>query len=63
MFEQELEMEKKEGSAFGPVLIILLLVGLFVGGIGFVIFQGKQTPKPAEASAIVEAKLKSAGPV
>jgi hypothetical protein len=63
MFEQELEMEKKEGPAFGPVLIILLLVGLFVGGIGFVIFQGKQAPKPAEASAIVEAKLNSAGPV
>ncbi len=63
MFEQEIEMEKKEGSAFGPVLIILLLVGLFVGGIGFVIFQGEQTPKPAEASAIVETKLKSAGPV
>jgi hypothetical protein len=63
MFEQELEMEKKEGSAFGPVLIILLLIGLFVGGIGFVIFQGKQTPKSAEASAIVETKLKSAGPV
>ena len=34
MFEQEIEMEKKEGSAFGPVLIILVLVGLFVGSLG-----------------------------
>ena len=63
MFEQELEMEKKEGSAFGPVLIILLLVGLFVGGIGVVVFQSKQTLKPEQATAAVEAKLKSAAPV
>ena len=57
MFEQEIELEKKEGSAFGPVLIILLLVGLFVGGIGVVIFQSKQTLKPEEATAAIETKL------
>jgi hypothetical protein len=63
MFEQEIEMEKKEGSSFGPVLIIFLLVGLFVGGIGVVIFQGNQTLKPEEASAPIAAKLKAAEPV
>src|ERR1700681_2499885 len=63
MFEQEIEMEKKEGSSFGPVLIIFLLVGLFVGGIGVVIFQSNQTLKPEEASAPIAAKLKPSEPV
>ena len=63
MFEQEIEMEKNEGSSFGPVLIILLLVGLFVGGIGVVVFQSKLTVKPAEATAAIESKLKAAAPV
>jgi hypothetical protein len=43
MFEQEIEMEKKEGAAFGPILIILVLVGLFVGSLGVVIFQSKRS--------------------
>jgi hypothetical protein len=63
MFEQEIEMEKKEGSSFGPVLIILLLIGLFVGGLGIVIFQSKLTVKPEQATAAIETKLKSTPPV
>ena len=62
MFEQEIEMEKKEGSSFGPVLIIFLLVGLFVGGIGVVIFQSKQTVKPEEATAAIQNRLKALRP-
>lgn len=57
MFEQEIEMEKREGSSFGPILIIFLLVGLFVGGFGVVIFQSKQVLKPEEASAPIQTKL------
>jgi len=63
MFEQAIELEKKEGSWFAPVLIILMLVGLFIGGFGIVIFQSKRTLKPEEATAAVEAKLKSSAPV
>lgn len=63
MFEQEIEMEKKEGSSFGPVLIIFLLVGLFVGGFGVVIFQSKQTVKLGEATAAIETRLKVTAPV
>jgi hypothetical protein len=63
MFEQEIEMEKKEGSGFGPVLVILLLVGLFVGSIGVVIFQSKLTVRPQEATAAIETKLKADAPV
>jgi hypothetical protein len=63
MFEEELEMEKKEGSTFGPVLIILFMVALFVGGIGVVVFQSKETLKPEQATAAVEGKLKTMAPV
>jgi hypothetical protein len=63
MFEQEIEMEKKEGSAFGPVLIILVLVGLFVGSLGVVIFQSKQTLKPEEATAAVDKRLTASAPI
>ncbi len=63
MFEHEIEMEKKEGSAFGPVIIILLLVGLFVGGIGVVVYQSRESLKPEQATAAIEAKLNSAPPV
>lgn len=63
MFEEEIELEKKEGSAFGPVIIILLLVGLFVGGIGVVVYQSKESLKPEQATAAIEAKLNSAAPV
>ena len=63
MFEQEIEMEAKEGSSFGPILIILLLVGLFVGSLGIVIFQSKKTLKAEEASAVISTRLKADAPV
>jgi hypothetical protein len=63
MFEEEIELEKKEGNAFGPVLIILLLVALFVGGIGVVVYQSKESLKPEQATAAIESKLNSTGPV
>ena len=56
MFEQEVEMEKKEGSSFGPIFIVLLLVGLFVGGLGVVFYQGTIAIKPEEATQVA-AKL------
>lgn len=63
MFEQEVELESKEGSSFGPILIILLLVALFVGGIGVVIFQSKQTIKPEEATAVIDTRVKASAPI
>src|SRR6185369_8730996 len=62
MFESELEMEKKQGGGFGPLLIILLLVGLVVGGLGYVVWQGKQTLKPEEAAQVITATLAEKGP-
>jgi len=62
MFEQELELEKKEGSSFGPLIIILLLVAMLVGGIAWVVYQTRKTLKPAEASAVISTILANQGP-
>lgn len=63
MFEQAIEIENKEGSRFGPFLIIVVLVGLFIGGFAVVIFQSRPTLKPEEATAAVESRLIASGPV
>lgn len=63
MFEQEVEMEKREGSWFAPVLTIVILLGLFIGGLVVVITQSRQTLKAEEAAAAVDARLKSSAPV
>ncbi len=62
MFEEELELEKKEGGGFGPVIVIVLLVGLLVGGIGYVVWQGTRTLKPEEAANVLTAALQQRGP-
>jgi hypothetical protein len=63
MFEQEIEMEARESSGIGPVLVVLLLVALFLGGIGVVVYQGKQAVKAGEAAAIIQSQLKTKPPV
>src|SRR5512146_207748 len=62
MFEEELELEKQEGGGFGPVIVIVLMVGLIVGGIGYVIWQGTRTLKPEEATKVLTAALQQQKP-
>lgn len=62
MFEEELELERKEGGGFGPLLVILALVAIVVGGIGYMVWQGTRTLKPDEATKIVSAALQQRGP-
>jgi hypothetical protein len=57
MFEAELEMEKKQGGGFGPVLIIVLMVLIVFGGVGYLVWQGRQTLKPEEAAAVITASI------
>ena len=57
MFEQELELEQKEGSSFGPLIIIVLLAALIIGGAGVLIYQSRQTLKPEEAAQVVSKML------
>jgi hypothetical protein len=60
MFEDELEMEKKEGSGFGALFIIFALVAVVIGGIAWIVYQNQQTLKPDVASAAVSANLPGA---
>jgi hypothetical protein len=62
LFEEELELEKKEGGGFGPLIVIVALVGLLVGGIGYVIWQGTRTLKPEEAAKVLSTALQQRGP-
>ncbi len=62
MFEQELELEKKEGGGFGPVIVIVLMVGLIVGGIGYMVWQSTRTLKPEEATKVLTAALQQQRP-
>src|SRR5690242_13402594 len=62
MFEQELEMEKKEGRGYGPLVIIFALVAILVGGLGYVIYTNTQTLKPEEAAKLINAGFTAQGP-
>jgi hypothetical protein len=62
MFEAELEMEKREGGGFGPLIIILLMVGIVFGGIGYMVWQANQSLKPEEATKILTASMGQRAP-
>lgn len=60
MFEQELELEKK--SSWGPLLLVLALVGTIVGVIGYYVVEMKKGLSQADATAVIEAQLKTNAP-
>ncbi len=62
MFEQEIELEEKEGSGLGPIVVVLILVGLLVGGIGYFVFQTRQMLKAEDATPVIVASLNARGP-
>ncbi len=62
MFEQELEMEKKESSLV-PLLLILCLAGVIVGSIVYWVLQMRKTVTPEQASAVITDFYKKQGPV
>jgi Holliday junction resolvase-like predicted endonuclease len=62
MFEQEIEMEQKEGGSIGPILMIVAMIGILVGGIGYMVLQNTRTLKPEEAAKVVTALIKAQPP-
>lgn len=62
MFEQELELEKREGSGLGPVIIIIALIALLVGGLGYFLWDANRTIKPEDATALLSTAINSNGP-
>jgi hypothetical protein len=62
MFESEVEMERR--SSFLPMVLMLCLVALIVGTVGYVVFQVRsRTPlNVAQAAPIVAAAIQGLGP-
>jgi hypothetical protein len=64
MFEAEIEMEKKESSII-PLLLVLVLAGLIVGGIGGVVYMVVQTKRGVpeqEVATLIAKSLQEEGP-
>lgn len=64
MFEAEIELEKKESSIV-PLLLVLVLAGLIIGGIGGVVYMVVQTKRglpEQDVATIVSKQLKDEGP-
>jgi hypothetical protein len=61
MFEQEIEMEKRQSAALPLLLIIALIVGL-VGVSGYFLVQSRKVISPTDASQVVSDILKAQGP-
>jgi hypothetical protein len=61
MFESEIEMEKKQ-SSFGPLVVILALVGIVVGGVGYFVYQQKRGLPQEDAKAAVLSIVSERGP-
>ncbi len=61
MFEQEIEMEKRQSTAVPLLLIIGLIVGL-VGVAGYFLVQSRKVLSPTEAVQVVNDVLKAQGP-
>ncbi len=61
MFEQEVELEKRESSVV-PLLMIVALIVCIVGVAGYYLWQNKQVLSAADAGNVITASLKSQGP-
>jgi hypothetical protein len=60
MFEREIEMENSECSVV-PLLLIVAMIRVFVGVVGYYMWQNKQVLSPTDA-AVVTASLKAQAP-
>ena len=61
MFEQEIEMEKRQSSVV-PLLLIVCLIISVVGVAGYYLIQTRKVVSKQEAATIVAASLKEQGP-
>ena len=61
MFEQELELQKKESSVLPLLLIVAFIIGV-VGFAGYYVVQSRKVLSAEEATSIATAALKAQGP-
>jgi hypothetical protein len=57
LFEQEIAMEKR--SSWGPLLLVVVLIGAIVGGVGYYAYQMKKGLSQEEATTLINDQLKS----
>ena|SRR5438067_3429240 len=61
MFEQEIEMEKRESSVV-PLILIVTLILAVVGVAGYFVIESRKTLSVTDATTITENILKAQGP-
>jgi hypothetical protein len=61
MFEQEIELEKKQGGAL-PLLLMVALIVTFVGVAGYFLIQSRKVLTTPQAANVVLDVLKAQGP-
>jgi hypothetical protein len=61
MFEQEVELEKRESSVV-PLLLIVAMIVVIVGAAGYFIWQNKQVLSSADAGNVISTVLREQGP-
>jgi hypothetical protein len=61
MFEQEVELEKRESSVV-PLLLIVAMIVLIVGAAGYFVWQNKQVLSAADAGSAITNVLRGQGP-
>lgn len=61
MFEQEIELEKKQSSVV-PLLLTMVLIGVFVVGIVYVIIESRRVLTTSEATTMVTTILNARAP-
>jgi flagellar basal body-associated protein FliL len=61
MFEQEIEMEKRQSSVV-PLLLIVCLIISVVGIAGYYLIQSRKVVSKQEARSIIAASLREQGP-
>ena len=61
MFEQEVELEKRESSVV-PLLLIVAMIVAIVGAAGYFVWQNKQVLSNADASNAIATVLREQGP-
>lgn len=61
MFEQEVELEKRENSVV-PLLLIVAMIVLVVGAAGYFVWQNKQVLSAADAGSAITTILHNQGP-
>jgi hypothetical protein len=55
-------MEQKEGRAIGPVIMIVVMIGILVGSVGYMVYQNTRSLKAEDAANVITVSMKTMPP-